>query len=130
MTSDDLELLLIDHAAAWNSHDIDRLIGLFSEDCVFEASSGPESCGARFEGREQVRAAFSDVFDSMPDAHWGEGRHFVISDHYGVSQWRLTGTSPDGRLVDVHGCDFLTIAGGSITQKNSFRKQRPPLPTT
>jgi len=126
LTSDDLKLLLIDHTAAWNSHDIDRLMSLFSEDCVFEASGGPESCGSRFAGRDQVRAAFSDVFDSMPDANWGEGLHSVISDDHGVSQWRLTGTLPDGRLVDVLGCDFLTIAGGSIVRKNSFRKQRPP----
>lgn len=63
----------------------------------------------------------------MPDASWGEGRRFVISADYGVSRWRLTGTLPDGRRVDVLGCDFLTIDGNTIVRKNSFRKQRPPL---
>lgn len=127
MGSDDLDRLLIEHTEAWNSHDIDRLMRLFSDDCVFEASGGPEHCGTRFSGLATVRAAFADVLESMPDANWGGARHFVIADDYGVSEWRLTGTLPDGARVDVLGCDFLTARDGKITRKSSFRKQRPPV---
>ena len=127
MESDDLRRLLIEHTAAWNSHDIDRLMRLFADDCVFEASGGPEHHGSRFGGRDEVRAAFAGVLDSMPDANWGDGRHFVISDDYGVSEWRLTGTLLDGSRVDVLGCDFLTVRDGKFVRKNSFRKQRPPV---
>jgi ketosteroid isomerase-like protein len=122
---DDLHALLIEHTAAWNSHDVHRLMGLFADDCVFEASSGPGPHGRRFEGRMQVRAAFAEVLDSMPDANWGDGCHFVLSDDYGVSEWRLTGTKPDGTHLDVLGCDFLTIRDDEILRKNSFRKQSP-----
>jgi ketosteroid isomerase-like protein len=125
--TDDLERLLVEHTDVWNGHDFDRLMGLFADDCVFEASGGPEVCGSRFVGRAQVRAAFGDVLESMPDAHWGVGRHHVIADGYGVSEWRLTGTLADGGRVDVLGCDFLTVRDGSIVQKSSFRKQRPPV---
>ncbi len=125
MDSDDLERLLIEHTDAWNSHDIDRLMGLFADDCLFDASGGPEPCGRRFDGLDQVRTAFGDVFDSMPDAHWGDSRHFVISDDYGVSEWRLIGTLLNGSQVDVLGCDFLTVRNDKIVRKNSFRKQRP-----
>ena len=124
---DDLDHLLIEHTDAWNSHDLNRLMSLFADDCVFEASAGPESRGRGFEGRAQVMTAFADVFDSMPDANWGDGRHFVISDDYGVSEWRLTGTLVDGTRVDVLGCDFLTVREDKIVRKNSFRKQRPPV---
>ena len=75
--------------------------------------------------RAQVKTAFADVLDSMPDANWGDGRHFVISDDYGVSEWRLTGTLLDGNRVDVFGCDLLTVRDNKIVRKNSFRKQRP-----
>jgi steroid delta-isomerase-like uncharacterized protein len=122
---DDHQRLLIEHTDAWNSHDIERLMGLFADDCVFDASAGPESYGRRFEGRTQVRTAFADVFASMPDANWGDGRHFVISDEYGVSEWRLTATLADGKRLDVLGCDFLTFRDNKILRKNSFRKQRP-----
>ena len=127
MDSDDLERLLVEHTDAWNSHDIERLMSLFADDCVFEASGGPEFFGRRFEGKVAVRAAFADVFDSMPDANWGGGRHHVLSDSYGVSEWRLTATMADGGRLDVLGCDFLTVRDGKIVRKSSFRKQRPPV---
>ncbi|MDO9176430.1 MAG: nuclear transport factor 2 family protein [Actinomycetota bacterium] len=127
MERENFERLLVEHTDAWNSHDIDRLMRLFADDCAFEASGGPDACGRRFEGRADVRAAFAGVFDTMHDAHWGEGRHAVIADDYGVSEWRLTGTLPDGSRIDVFGCDFLTVRDGLIVRKNSFRKQRPPI---
>ena len=129
MEFDDLKRLLVEHTDAWNSHDIDRLVGLFSFDCVFEASGGPESCGRRFEGLAMVRAAFAEVLDCMPDANWGDGRHFAIDDDYGVSEWRLTGTLLNGSRIDVMGCDFITVRDGEIVRKNSFRKQRSSLTT-
>ena len=46
-------------------------------------------------------------------------------DDYGVSEWKLTGTTPDGTHLDVLGCDFLTILDDKIVRKNSFRKQSP-----
>ena len=61
---------------------------------------------------------------AMARANGGGGRHFVISDDYGVSEWRLTGTLLDGSRVDVLGCDFLTVRDSKIVRKNSFRKQR------
>ena len=125
MERNDLQRLLMEHTDAWNSHDLDRLMSLFANNCVFEASAGPEFCGRRFQGRAQVRAAFADVLDSMPDAVWGDGRHFVLSDDYGVSEWRLTGTLLDGTRIDVLGCDFLLVRDDKIVRKNSFRKQRP-----
>jgi steroid delta-isomerase-like uncharacterized protein len=121
---DDLEVLLVEHTDAWNSHDLDRLMTLFADDCVFQASGGPEFDGRRYVGRAQVRAAFAEVLDSMPDAHWGDARHFVVSDDYGVSEWRLTGTLADGTCLDVLGCDFITARDGRVVRKNSFRKQR------
>ena len=118
--------LLVNHADAWNRHDLDALMGLFADDCIFEASGGDQAWGSRYEGIESVRAAFAEVLEAMPDAHWGQGRHFVMSPDYGVSQWILTGTLQDGRRIEVHGCDFLTVRAGKIVRKDSYRKQRPP----
>ena len=125
MERDDLQRLLGEHTDTWNSHDLDRLMTLFADDCVFQASGGPEFDGQRFDGRAQVRAAFAAVLDAMADANWGGARHFVISNEYGVSEWRLTGTMADGRRIDVLGCDFIAVRDGKVVRKNSFRKQRP-----
>ena len=48
-------------ADAWNRHDIDALMSFMTEDCVFEASSGPDACGTRYVGREAVRAGYAEV---------------------------------------------------------------------
>lgn len=119
--------LLGEHIDAWNAHDLDRLIDLFADDCVFDASGGTKVLGERYEGKPAVREAFGAVFDGMPDAHWGNGRHYTLDADHCVSQWTLTGTLADGSRVEVDGCDFLTIRDGLIVRKNSFRKQRPPI---
>jgi len=112
-------------ADAWNRHDIAALMSFMTEDCVFEASAGPEVCGTRYAGREAVRAGFEDVWANFPDAHWGGARHFVTGDR-GVSEWTFTGTRVDGTRVEVHGCDLFTFRDGKIALKNSYRKNRPP----
>jgi uncharacterized protein (TIGR02246 family) len=63
--------LLAEHTDAWNSHDLDRLMELFTDDCVFEASGGNNVHGQRFEGRAAVSDAFAAVFDKMFDAPGG-----------------------------------------------------------
>jgi ketosteroid isomerase-like protein len=129
MTEDKALALMEAHVQAWNDHDLDRLMSLFSDDCVFEASGGPQAEGQRYVGKEAVRAAFGSVLEAMPDAHWGGGRNHLIGPGYGVSEWTLTGTTVDGARLEVNGCDFLTIADGLIVKKNSFRKQRNPTPS-
>ena len=129
MTEQDLLELLIRHTEAWNRHDLDGMMDLFSDDCVFEASGGEEVCGTRYQGQMEVRRAFAEVLESMPDANWGNGRHYTVAPDYGVSEWTLTGTMPDGRRLEVNGCDFLTVRDGKILTKNSYRKQRPPFET-
>jgi steroid delta-isomerase-like uncharacterized protein len=123
----DLLEILVRHTEAWNRHDLEALMSLFAEDCVFEASGGDEVCGRRYQGRGDVSEAFAEVLETMPDAEWGHGRHYSLAPDYGVSEWTLTGTVPDGRRLEVNGCDFLTVRDGKIISKNSYRKQRPPI---
>jgi steroid delta-isomerase-like uncharacterized protein len=122
-----LEDLLVRHVEAWNRHDLETLMSLFAEDCVFEASGGDEVFGTRYRGHIEVKAAFAEVLGSMPDAQWAGGRHHVLAPDHGVSEWTLTGTLSDGRRLEVNGCDFLTVRDGKIVRKNSFRKNRPPI---
>lgn len=100
-------------ADAFNAHDADALMGFMTPDCVFDASAGPH--------------AFVEVWAQFADAHWGQARHFVCGDR-GVSEWIFTGTRSDGSRVEVHGCDLFTFRDGRIAVKNSYRKNRPPLP--
>jgi len=111
--------------------DVDALMSFMTNDCVFEASAGPDVCGARYAGRDAVRAAFAEVWATFPDAHWGDARHLVQGTR-GLSEWTFTGTRADGGRVEVHGCDVFTFRDGKIAVKDSYRKNRIPgaLPKT
>jgi steroid delta-isomerase-like uncharacterized protein len=112
-------------AEAWNRHDADALMTFMTDDCVFEASAGPEVCGAHHAGPAAVRAAYEGVWATFPDAHWRDARHFVQGDR-GVSEWTFSGTARDGSRVEVNGCDLFTFRDGKIAVKNSYRKNRRP----
>jgi len=116
-------------ADAWNRHDADAIMGFMTDDCVFEASAGPQVCGLSYRGKDAVRAAFCDVWKTFPDARWHSPRHFVC-DGRGVSEWTFAGTRADGTRVEVNGCDVFTFRDGKIAVKNSYRKMRPPLPAS
>ena len=112
-------------ANAFNAHDADRILLYMTDDCVFEASAGPDVDGEKFIGKEAVKKAFEDVFKNYPDAHWGNARHFISGDR-AVSEWTFTGTKTDGTKVEVTGCDLFTFIGEKIAIKNSYRKNRLP----
>jgi steroid delta-isomerase-like uncharacterized protein len=125
ITTEDLQAF----ADAWNRHDIEALMAFMTTDCVFESSAGADACGTRYEGRDAVRAGFSEVWKTFPDARWNAPRHFISGDR-GVSEWTFTGTRSDGTRVEVNGCDLFTFRDGKIAIKNSYRKARPPLAGT
>jgi ketosteroid isomerase-like protein len=123
MTNPDLLELLDRFADAWNHHDLDAIMSMMTDDCVFQASAGPRADGERSDGQGAVREAFADVFATFPDAHWADPRCFIAGDR-GVSEWTFTGTRKDGTRVEVTGCDLITFRGDKIAVKNSYRKNR------
>lgn len=119
--------LLQAFADAFNRHDLEALMAMMTDDCVFDASAGDSVDGERHRGPQAVGAAFAAVFAQYPDAQWRDARHFVAGDR-AVSEWTFTGTRQDGKRVEVRGCDVFTLRQGRIAIKDSFRKNRPPLP--
>jgi ketosteroid isomerase-like protein len=80
-------------------------------------------CGTRYEGRERVREAFARVFAAVPDVRFDDAKHFVAGDR-GVSEWIFTGTTANGKKVEVNGCDLFTFRNGKIAVKSSYLKNR------
>lgn len=109
--------------AAFNDHDLDAIMGYFSDECVFYLPRGAKPRGDRFVGKEAVRAGLATRFEGIPDVHYGDDRHWVCDDGLGVSEWTLTGTSTSGQSIEVRGIDLLEFGkDGKITRKDSFWK--------
>lgn len=112
-------------ADAFNAHNVKAIMSHMTDDCVFEASAGPDFDGEKFTGQKQVKEAFEKVFETFPDAYWSNTRHF-ISGNRGFTEWIFTGTKIDKTKVEVTGCDLFTFNDGKIAVKNSYRKNRLP----
>lgn len=108
-------------AAAFNAHDIDRVMSFFAPDCSLDMPRGKDPHGTRFEGFEQVRRGLLGRFESTPDVHYSDLEHFVSNDN-GMSKWLLTGTKLNGEKVCVRGCDFYTFRDGLVIRKDSYWK--------
>ena len=42
-------------ADAFNAHDVKAIMSHMTDDCIFEASAGPDFNGEKFTGKEQVK---------------------------------------------------------------------------
>jgi ketosteroid isomerase-like protein len=109
--------------AAFNDHDLDRIMSFFVDDCVLEMPRGSERWGTRCTGKAAVRDGLATRFAGLPDVRYGEDSHFVTGDR-GVSEWTLRGTTPQGERIEVRGCDLWTFRGGKVAKKDSYWKIR------
>jgi ketosteroid isomerase-like protein len=109
--------------AAFNDHDLDRIMGFFADDCVLEMPRGPEAWGMRCVGMPAVREALASRFAGLPDVSYREDGHFVAGDR-GVSEWTLRGTTLQGERIEVRGCDLWTFRDGKVAKKDSYWKIR------
>lgn len=111
MTAIDLEAFFGD---GWSGHDV-------------EGAAGTDVCGTRHVGRERVRAAFARVFATFPDVAFRDLRH-VVTGERGISEWTFVGTTPEGKKIEVNGCDLFTFRDGKIALKSSYLKNRSVTP--
>lgn len=104
---------------AWGRADVPTLMSFMTEDCVYQASVGPEP-GATFAGRTEVEKGFALMLALDRDSESKGGRCFVTS-KVGVAEWSYN-TPIDGRRVEVRGCDIFEFEGDTIKRKDAFRK--------
>jgi ketosteroid isomerase-like protein len=100
---------------AFNRRDVDAIMRLMSQDCVFESTS-PAPDGGRYVGQAEVRAVWEELFGSSPDAHF-DAEEIIATGDLCVVRWRYTfGTA------HVRGVDLMRVRGGQVTEKLSYVK--------
>ena len=109
-------------SAAWNAHDLDAIMAMSSDDCVFLASAGSPPSGAVHKGQAAVRAAYQNIFNTFKDAQWSNSRSTWIAKDRVLTEWCFRATKADGTSLVVDGLDLLEISGDKVRVKNSYRK--------
>jgi ketosteroid isomerase-like protein len=122
MTGDQAEneQALAAFSTAFGRGDVDAIMSLMTDDCVFEAT-GPSPDGVRVAGSAAVRAVWEDLFGTTPDALFTEEESFVAGDR-AVLRWRFTWTDADGSAGHVRGVDVLRLRDGKVAEKLSYVK--------
>jgi len=95
---------------AWNDHDIDAFVGCFADDY---RSDQPVHPARSFEGNDQVRANWSEIFTSMPD-FVAELLSFAEQGERVWGEWRWTGTQQDGSPFEWRGVTLFGIREAQI----------------
>jgi uncharacterized protein (TIGR03086 family) len=107
-------------SAAFGSGDVDAIMALMTDDCVFEAT-GPAPDGVRHEGADAVRAVWDDVFGGTAGATFTEEESYAGGDR-GVLRWRFDWVDDDGSPGHVRGSDVLRFRDGKVCEKLSYVK--------
>jgi uncharacterized protein (TIGR03086 family) len=107
-------------SAAFGAGDLEQIMALVTEDCVFEATT-PAPDGTRYEGADALRGVWRDLFEQTTDPAFTEEECFVAGDR-GVLRWRFSWTGPDGSPGHVRGVDVLRFRDGRVSEKLSYVK--------
>ena len=116
----DTSAALTAFSEAFGAGDVDAIMALMTDDCVFE-STGPAPDGVRRTGSAEVRAVWVEVFGETKDAAFTEEESFVAGDR-GVLRWRFTWTNDHGSPGHVRGVDVLRFRDGLVAEKLSYVK--------
>jgi steroid delta-isomerase-like uncharacterized protein len=108
-----------DWVAAWNSHDPDAVVAVFTPDAVYE----DVALGQVNHGRDEIRAFAEYFFTASPDLHIElvEGH---LDDGRGTIQWVFSGTDVGifgtGKRYSVRGVTVIDVHRGKITRNLDY----------
>lgn len=105
---------------ALNRHDVDAVMALMTEECVFENTYPPPD-GERFQGQAAVRAFWEHLLQSTPSAHFVTEELLVAGDRC-VVRWRYTYNRSDGSPTHLRGVDLFRVVDGKVAEKLSYVK--------
>src|SRR4030095_5834181 len=87
MATSSLDRMFEDWAAAWSLHDVEKLLSLCTDDCVYE----DVTMGAVNRGKAEVKAFADAVFAAFPDFKIQLMSGFT-ADTWAGAEWTMSGT--------------------------------------
>jgi ketosteroid isomerase-like protein len=105
---------------AFNRHDVDAIMALMTDGCVFE-STGPAPDGTRFVGQAAVRAVWDDFFASSPGAYF-EAEEIIAAGDACTVRWLYHFRKGDPAAGHVRGVDVFRVRDGKVAEKHAYVK--------
>lgn len=110
--SDDTLSVIRRFNQAFARHDVDAVMAMMTDDCVFEDTSPPH--GRRHHGQTAVRTVWEQLFASRPNFTTEEG---VICGDRATYRWRY-----DFDGGSVRGVDVFRVTDGKVAEKLAYVK--------
>lgn len=106
--------------AAFDRHDVDGVMAVMTDDCVFENTS-PVPDGERYVGQIAVRGFWEAFFRSSPHAAFEVEDQFFAGDR-AVVRWTYRWVDADGQPGRVRGVVVFRVRDGKVAEKLSYVK--------
>lgn len=119
-TEDATVQLVIQFNDALNAHDVDGMMRLMTDDCLFENTS-PAPDGTIYRGQAAVRSFWEDFFRASQSQRIEIEAIFACDDHC-VMRWRYHWADATGQPGHIRGIDLYTLRDGQIAEKLSYVK--------
>jgi len=117
------EQMLVEMIAAWNAHDLDRILALYTADPVYEEVT----LGEVHRGRAAVRECFGGGFIAFPDLRF-ELTWTLVAGARVASEWTMSGTH-DGDFTGmpathkpfrVRGASAFELVGDKVQAQRDY----------
>jgi ketosteroid isomerase-like protein len=102
--------------AAVNNRDLEGLVECFDADYVNVNPAHPQR---GFQGREQVRRNWSEIFRSVPDIQ-AQVVHSAVDGDNVWTEWEMSGTRTDGAVFNMCGVFIFGVADGRARWARMF----------
>jgi len=117
------EKFLIDYTEAWNSHDTEKTVSFFTDDCVYEELG----IGVVKRGKEELRAFINGFFTAFPDTNFELTSSFISGNWY-CGEWVWTGTHKGnmaglpatGKRFSIRGVSVGELKEGKIKRNSDY----------
>ncbi len=105
--------------AAWNSHDVEKLVAVFTEDVIYEDIP----FGEVNHGRAELRKFAASEFEAVPDLKV-ELESSSIQGSHGTIEWIFSGTDKGiyktGKKFSVRGTSIIGLKNGKISRSVDY----------
>lgn len=105
--------------AAWNSHDPDKMLTVFTDDVFYE----DVAYGEVSHNHAELRKFAADEFDAVPDLELKLMRASIQNSH-GTIEWSFSGTDKGiyktGKKFTVRGVSVIDVRDGKIARSLDF----------